>query len=106
MIVNDTVTIDGKDYRLGLSLRVHVIYERITGKPVDGNMQTMGTVVLLYSILVAFNRDTFRMTFDEMFDYLDKHPDVYQDLVKWVCDYGSRGIPEKEENPTGDKKKG
>ena len=37
MIVNDTVTIDGKDYRLGLSLRVHVIYERITGKPVDGH---------------------------------------------------------------------
>ena len=105
MIVDDRITIEGREYRLGLSLRVHVIYERITGKPVDGDLQTMGTIVLLYSILVAFNRDTFRMTFDELFDYLDGHPDVYQELVKWICDYGSREIPERGERPSDDKKK-
>lgn len=90
--MKDVITINGVEYKIGISLRARIIYERITGKQIDENMKTFENIVFFFSILCAFNRDSFRMTCDEFFDYLDSNEAVYGELLTWADDYYKRKV--------------
>ena len=78
------LTIDGKEYKLAITLRTHVIYERITGKMVSGQMSTFENIVFIYAVLMSQNREEFKMTFEGFFDWLDSHEEVYAEFFRWV----------------------
>lgn len=104
----DKIIINGQEYCLGFNLRSRVIFERIAGKAIDDNMGTFDNIVFFFSILLAFNKDTFRMTFDEFFNFLNENEEVYADLLSWVNSYYQRKLellePKESDNDT-DKKK-
>lgn len=104
--MKDLITINAVEYKLGFSLRARIIYEQIAGKPMEENMQTLENIIFFYSILCAFNRDTFKMNFDEFLDYLENHEGVYGDLLTWANDYYERRIEGlfKVEDDDGKKK--
>lgn len=104
-VMKDCIQIQGIYYNLGFNLRTRVIYERITGKPMDENMGTFENIVFFYSILCAFNRETFRMTFDEFFDLLNEHEELYTDLLLWIDEYSRRRLEVLDAPSETDKKK-
>lgn len=101
----DKIRLKGTEYTLGFNLRARVIYERITGKPMDENMGTFENIVFFYAILCAFNRETFRMTFDEFFDLLNEHEELYTELLLWIDEYSRRRLDVLEPPVDIDKKK-
>lgn len=103
--MTDIIQIQGIEYKLGFNLRSRIIYERITGKPMDENMGTIENIVFFFSILCAFNRETFRMTFDEFFDLLNDNEDVYTQLLIWLNEYSRRRLDIVSSSESDDKKK-
>ena len=78
------LTIDGKEYKLAITLRTHVIYERITGKMVSGQMSTFENIVFIYAVLMSQNREDFKMAFEGFFDWIDSHEEAYAEFFRWV----------------------
>ena len=78
------LTIDGKEYKLDITLRTHVIYERITDKMVSGQMNTFENIVFIYAVLMSQNREDFKMTFEGFFDWIDSHEGAYAEFFRWV----------------------
>lgn len=103
--MKDVITINGVEYKLGISLRARIIYEQITRKQMDENMKTFENILFFFSILCAFNRDSFRMTCDEFFDYLDSNEAVYGQLLTWADDYYKRKVEYASEAENANSKK-
>lgn len=98
------IEIDGTSYKLGINLHVRLLYERMAGKIFGMNMMTLDQIILFFAALVSFNRDEFKMSFEEFVDYLDRHEDKMQELIRWEVDYFKTLVPDKEEQADGKKK--
>lgn len=70
-----TIEINGTTYNLKYSIRAYIYFEQIVGKPFAVNNLT-DTYILFYSFLMASNRDTFKMTFDDFLDVVDEDPSL------------------------------
>lgn len=103
MIQLDILEIDGQNYKLGCNLYVRLLYERMSGKIFGKQMLTVEQIIFFFAVLLTFNKDSFKMSFDEWVDYLNKHDDVLCDLLEWEVDYFRRQLPLSSEN--NDKKK-
>ncbi len=66
-----TIEINGTTYNLKYSIRAYIYFEQIVGKPFSVSNLT-DTYILFYSFLMASNKDTFKMTFDDFIDALDE----------------------------------
>lgn len=70
-----TITIKKRDYILKYTLRAFFIFENLTGKQFEfGRM--LDEYLLFYSVLLANNKDTFLMSFDEFVEACDFDPSL------------------------------
>lgn len=70
-----TITIKKRDYILKYTLRAFFIFENLTGKQFEfGRM--LDEYLLFYSVLLANNKDTFLMSFDEFVEACDSDPSL------------------------------
>ncbi|MFR3100803.1 MAG: hypothetical protein ACLTNJ_09325 [Parabacteroides distasonis] len=71
-----TITIKKRDYILKYTLRAFFIFENLTGKQFEfGRM--LDEYLLFYSVLLANNKDTFLMSFDEFVEACDFDPSLF-----------------------------
>ena len=71
-----TITIKKRDYILKYTLRAFFIFENLTGKQFEfGRM--LDDYLLFYSVLLANNKDTFLMSFDEFVEACDSDPSLF-----------------------------
>ena len=99
-----SLTIEGKEYKLAITLRTHVIYERITGKMVGNEMNTFENIVFIYSVLASQNRDDFKMTFEDFFDWLDANNEAYVDFFNWLSTQNQANNLLSQDEDNGKKK--
>lgn len=88
--MDDKITINGAEYRLGYNLRARMIYEQLIGKPIGVEMLTFENVVFFYSSLLAFNKETFKWELDKFVEYLTEYEEVYGELLRWAIGYWDR----------------
>lgn len=93
MIQTDELNIDGHLYKLGCNLYVRLLYERMTGKMFGDQMLTEEQIIFFFAVLLTFNKDHFKMSFEEWVEYLNKHEEVFRDLLEWEVDYFRRQLP-------------
>lgn len=80
--MNNTITINGKEYKVKNTLRSMFIFEQITRKPFK--VETMlDNYIYFFSILLASNDDNF-IQWDEFIDALDTDPTILQQLTDIV----------------------
>lgn len=71
-----TITIQKKKYILKYTLRAFFIFENLTGRQFAfGRM--LDEYLLFYSILLANNKDTFLMPFDEFIEACESDPALF-----------------------------
>lgn len=85
--MEDKINIGGIEYKLGYNLRVRMIYEKLIGKPIGVEMLTFENIVYFFSVLIAFNKETFKMELETFTDYLNDNEDVYNKLLEWFINY-------------------
>lgn len=102
------LTIEGKSYKLDITLRTHVIYEKITGKPVGEGMGTAENIMFIFAVLLSQNPNDFNMVFDDFFNYIDSHPEIYVEFFRWMTEYNQlqESLKGSEEESEEGKKKG
>ena len=106
--MKESITINGEEYKLGYNLRVRMIYERIIGKPIGVEMLTFENIVYFFSVLLAFNKDTFKFDLETFSDYVNDHEDCYKEFLDWVIEYWNRQNDfqvQEEDNKSSVKKK-
>lgn len=70
------ITIKKQEYVLKYTLRAFFIFENLTGKQFEfGRM--LDEYLLFYSVLLANNKDTFLMSFDEFVEACDSDPSLF-----------------------------
>jgi hypothetical protein len=79
------LTIDGKDFILKFGLKGLFIFESITGHPYEGK-STFDTYVLEYSCLLAYNADSFTMTFEKFVEMCDADKGIMDAFVEVLKD--------------------
>lgn len=99
--MEDKINIGGIEYQLGYNLRVRMIYEKLIGKPIGVEMLTFENIVLFFSVLLAFNKDTFKMELEAFTDYLTENEETYNKLLAWFVGYWKQRSLLME-GPTGD----
>lgn len=71
-----TITIKKRDYVLKYTLRAFFIFESLAGKQFEfGRM--IDEYLLFYSVLLANNKDSFLMSFDEFVEACDSDPSLF-----------------------------
>lgn len=85
--MDNKINIGGIEYKLGYNLRVRMIYEKLIGKPIGVEMLTFENVVLFFSVLLAFNKDTFKMELEFFTEYLTENEETYSELLEWFVGY-------------------
>lgn len=93
-----TITINNQDYTLKNTVRAYFLFEQISGKAFEIKTY-LDQCLLFYSMLLANNKDTFTMDWDEFCDALDNDPTLTlkfqqmmlqsQQLDKILADKGS-----------------
>lgn len=71
------------EYKLKYTNRSIMVFEAITGKAFMINTIT-DQYLFFYSVLIANNPDTFKMTFDEFIDELDNDNTALIEFTKWL----------------------
>ena len=59
-----TISLNGKDFSLKYTLRAFFVFESISGYPFQFG-KLLDEYILFYSFLIASNKDSFNMEFDE-----------------------------------------
>lgn len=70
------IRIKDAEYQLKYTLRALFIFEKITGTTFEIK-STLDYYILFYSILLANNQDTFKLTFDEFIDACDNDNSLF-----------------------------
>ena len=68
-----TISLNGKDFSLKYTLRAFFVFESISGYPFQFG-KLLDEYILFYSFLIASNKDSFNMEFDEFIEF---HGDRY-----------------------------
>lgn len=71
-----TITIKKQEYVLKYTLRAFFIFENLTGRRFSFG-RTLDEYLLFYSILLANNKDTFLMPFDEFIEACESDPALF-----------------------------
>lgn len=70
------IKINGVEYKLKYTLRALFVFEKITGAAFAIE-STLDYYILFYSVLLANNQDTFKLTFDEFIDICDNDSSLF-----------------------------
>lgn len=80
--------IQGKEYKIKVTLRAMMIFEQITGKPFEIK-DTMGEMLYFYSILLANNPDC-NISFGIFIDELDENPELIAEFKEVLLNYSNK----------------
>lgn len=96
--------IQGVNYELKWTIRGRFVFEQIAGRPFDPS-KIMDEYVLLYSLLLANNPDTFVLPFEEFIDECDKDKKIFVEFRKWFLDVVKQEAMLISESENAEKKK-
>lgn len=80
--------IQGKEYKIKVTLRAMIIFEQITGKPFEVK-DFMSEMLYFYSILLANNPDC-NISFGIFMDALDEDPTLFAEFKTLLEEYGNK----------------
>lgn len=78
-----TIKINGIDYQLKYTIRGLFIFEKIADATFTGK-SLLEYYILFYSILLANNQDTFRITFDEFLNECDNDSTLFPQFLTFL----------------------
>lgn len=71
-----TVKIKGKKYKMKPTFRAMFMFEEMSGKAIHEIDNTKDSVMFMYCILKANNKDVFNYEYEEFVDLLDDTPQI------------------------------
>lgn len=78
------ITINGKNYNIKYSLRALFIFEQITNKSFE--IKTLlDNYIFFYSMILASNKDSEPLDWDEFIDALDANPNLLVEMNEIVA---------------------
>jgi wyosine [tRNA(Phe)-imidazoG37] synthetase (radical SAM superfamily) len=79
------ITLKGTEYVVKQSFRALIKFEEMTKKSVNEMSTSIADLItLLYCVLAANNRETFKFTYDEFVDIIDESPDTINQFSKYL----------------------
>lgn len=78
--MNNTITINGVDYKIKYTIRALFIMEQITGKPFQVNT-LLDNYIFFYSMILANNKDKI-LDWNDFIDALDNDPNLFKQLTE------------------------
>jgi hypothetical protein len=85
-----------QEFLIKQTFRALMMYEEMTGKSYEADDKMNTQFKMLYCILKAANRETFKYNYDEFIDTLDENQKSIEDFFKYLTDINT---------PKPDKKK-
>lgn len=98
----NTISINGKDYKIKYTIRALFIFEQITGKAF--NIQTLlDNYIFFYSMILANNEDV--LDWNDFLDALDEDPTLFAQMNNIIAKQQKKdSIFNSEDTPNEEKK--
>ena len=80
-----TISFNGKDFALKNTLRAFFVFESISGYPFQFG-KLLDEYLLFYSFLIASNKDSFNMAFDEFIELCENDLTLFEQFKEFILD--------------------
>ena len=80
-----TISFNGKDFSLKYTLRAFFVFESISGYPFQFG-KLLDEYLLFYSFLIASNKDSFNMKFDEFIELCENDLTLFEQFKEFILD--------------------
>ena len=80
-----TISFNGKDFSLKYTLRAFFVFESISGYPFQFG-KLLDEYLLFYSFLIASNKDSFNMAFDEFIGLCENDLTLFEQFKEFILD--------------------
>ena len=80
-----TISLNGKDFSLKYTLRAFFVFESISGYPFQFG-KLLDEYILFYSFLIASNKDSFNMKFDEVIELCENDLTLFEQFKEFILD--------------------
>ena len=80
-----TISFNGKDFSLKYTLRAFFVFESISGYPFQFG-KLLDEYLLFYSFLIASNKDSFNMEFDEFIELCENDLTLFEQFKEFILD--------------------
>ena len=101
--MNNTVTINGVDYKIKYTIRALFIMEQITGKPFQVNT-LLDNYIFFYSMILANNPDNI-LNWNDFIDALDNDPNLFKQLTEIGNSFTKKDSMFQQDDEDGESKK-
>lgn len=101
--MNNTVTINGVDYKIKYTIRALFIMEQITGKPFQVTT-LLDNYIFFYSMILANNPDNI-LDWNDFIDALDNDPNLFKQLTEIGNSFTKKDSMFQQDNEDGESKK-
>lgn len=101
--MNNTVTINGVDYKIKYTIRALFIMEQITGKPFQVTT-LLDNYIFFYSMILANNPDNI-LKWDDFIDALDNDPNLFKQLTEIGNSFTKKDSMFQQDDEDGESKK-
>ena len=80
-----TISFNGKIFSLKYTLRAFFVFESISGYPFQFG-KLLDEYLLFYSFLIASNKDSFNMAFDEFIELCENDLTLFEQFKEFILD--------------------
>ena len=80
-----TISLNGKDLSLKYTLRALFVFESISDYPFQFG-KLLDEYILFYSFLIASNKDSFNMEFDEFIELCENDLTLFEQFKEFILD--------------------
>ena len=80
-----TISLNGKDFSLKYTLRGFFVFGSISGYPFQFG-KLLDVYILFYSFLIASNKDSFNMEFDEFIELCENDLTLFEQFKEFILD--------------------
>ena len=80
-----TISLNGKDLSLKYTLRGFFVFESISDYPFQFG-KLLDEYILFYSFLIASNKDSFNMEFDEFIELCENDLTLFEQFKEFILD--------------------
>lgn len=101
--MNNTVTINGVDYKIKYTIRALFIMEQITGKPFQVTT-LLDNYIFFYSMILANNPDNI-LDWNDFIDALDNDPNLFKQLTEIGNSFTKKDSMFQQDEEDGESKK-
>ena len=101
--MNNTVTINGVDYKIKYTIRALFIMEQITGKPFQVTT-LLDNYIFFYSMILANNQDNI-LNWNDFIDALDNDPNLFKQLTEIGNSFTKKDSMFQQDDEDGESKK-